>query len=114
LEAGAGVVADAFQHLATSVERLIAEREEHRVLANANSFLHALGHGIVGWLWLDQAIVCDKAIEAGAGPRDASFYSGKLRACDYFADTELARVPLWVAQVNAMRDVAASMPIEEF
>jgi hypothetical protein len=115
LEFGAGAVAEAFKHLCISVDRLIAEAEEHRALANASAFLSALGHSVVGWLWLDQALACDKAIAAGAGPADLSFYSGgKIRAFTYFAEAELPRVAVWVSQVNAMSDVAASMPIEEF
>jgi alkylation response protein AidB-like acyl-CoA dehydrogenase len=114
LEFGAAAVLNAFQHLAISAARLIAAQDERRILANATSFLHALGHGVVGWLWLDQAIVCDKAIETGARNDDVSFYSGKLRAFRYFAEVELPRVPVWLAQVDAMSDVAASMPIAEF
>jgi alkylation response protein AidB-like acyl-CoA dehydrogenase len=114
LETGAGAVSEAFQRLAESVDRIIAAPEERRLLANASAFLQALGHGIVGWLWLDQAIACDKAIEAGAVGQDLSFYSGKLRAFQYFAEAELPRIAVWANQVNAMRDVAASMPVAEF
>lgn len=114
MDAGAGAVGEAFRHLAVCVDRLISEQDERRLLANASLFLDALGHGIVGWLWLDQAIACHQAIEAGAGQEDLSFYSGKLRAFNYFAETELPCVALWTTHVNAMRDEAASMRVEEF
>ncbi len=114
LEGGAAAVGEAFRHLAACVERLIAEPDERRVLANARAFLDALGHGIVGWLWLDQAISCLNALEAGAAQADSSFYSGKLRAFDHFADTELPRVALWAAEVIAMRDGAVSISVDEF
>jgi alkylation response protein AidB-like acyl-CoA dehydrogenase len=114
LEFGAGRLAEAWNHLSDGVCQLIAEPEEHRALANASAFLNAWGHSAVGWLWLDQALACDKAITAGAESKDLSFYSGKIRAFTYFAEAELPRVAVWVAQVKAMSDVAASMPIEEF
>jgi alkylation response protein AidB-like acyl-CoA dehydrogenase len=114
LSVGAHAVAEAFEQLNTSVNLLSAEPEERRTWANATAFLNALGHSVVGWLWLDQAVTCDQRIAGGATGDDLSFYSGKIRALNYFTEAELPRVRLWAEQVNSMSSVAASMPIEEF
>lgn len=114
LETGARAVAKALGQVCASVERLLAEPEERRALANATAFLSAFGHLVVGWLWLDQAAASDSALAGSAIGADQAFYAGKIRAFDYFAEVELPRVALWLAQVDAMSDVAASMPVEAF
>ena len=112
LEAGARAVAEALERVCASVERLLAEPQERRALANATFFLNAFGHLVVGWLWLDQAAACVAALAADTA--DRAFYAGKIRAFDYFAKVELPRVPLWLAQVDSMSNLAASMPVEAF
>ncbi|WP_308911549.1 acyl-CoA dehydrogenase [Pseudokordiimonas caeni] len=62
-----------------------------RALANASLYLDALGHITVGWMWLKQALVAEKALANGAS--DAGFYEGKLAACRYFFTYELNTIP---------------------
>ncbi|MOA41093.1 hypothetical protein D3C78_1630260 [compost metagenome] len=45
---------------------------------------------VVGWIWLRQALVASRALDAGATGNDADFYRGKLHAARYFMDWELA------------------------
>ena len=59
-------------------------------LANATIYLDAFGHVVVAWIWLRQAIVAARAMEAGTDEQD--FYRGKLQACRYFFVYELPSV----------------------
>jgi alkylation response protein AidB-like acyl-CoA dehydrogenase len=52
-------------------------------LANATVYLEALGHIVVAWLWLEQAL----AAEGKAG----DFYDGKRQAARYFLHWELPK-----------------------
>lgn len=52
-------------------------------LANAAIYLEALGHVVIGWMWLSQVLV--------ARGRTAPFYRGKEAAARYFFTHELPR-----------------------
>jgi hypothetical protein len=52
-------------------------------LANATVYLEAVGHAVVGWLWLEQSL-------AAAG-RQGAFYDGKRAAARYFYRHELPK-----------------------
>jgi hypothetical protein len=65
-------------------------------LANAACYLDAFGHGVVAWLWLDQAVIAMRGIE---GP-EAAFYRGKLAACRYFYQWELPRIDRWLGLLD--------------
>ncbi|WP_082778176.1 acyl-CoA dehydrogenase [Tsukamurella pseudospumae] len=57
-------------------------------LANATSYLDGLGHVVVAWLWLDQALAT--YAEDGTA-RDETFYRGKRAATRYFFVYELPK-----------------------
>ncbi|MNH22312.1 hypothetical protein D3C79_821640 [compost metagenome] len=59
-------------------------------LSNATAYLDLFGRVLVGWIWLRQALVARRALEAGATGSEADFYQGKLQAARYFMDWELA------------------------
>lgn len=64
-------------------------------LANASAYLDMLGHLVVGWTWLRQALVAARALRGGtANEDDRAFYRGKLHACQYFFAWELPKVGL--------------------
>ena len=52
-------------------------------LANSSLYLEAVGHVVVGWMWLEQVL-------AAAG-RAGDFYEGKRAAARYFTRYELPR-----------------------
>src|SRR5437764_620732 len=82
----------AMERLIATTRRLgeAAARDVERGLANASVYLEALGHVVVAWMWLRQALAATRAL-AGA-PVAADFYRGKLAACRYFFRWELPRV----------------------
>ncbi len=87
------------------VDGLLGLNDDSRALAFATAFLSAFGHAVVGWLWLDQAVLCTDG---------TPFHLGKLAACRFYFETELPRVGLWLDQVAAMSDAAPGMLEEQF
>ena len=61
-------------------------------LADATTYLEAVGHVVVAWLWLDVEL---------AATGDEDFYAGKRLAAEYFFTRELPKV-------DAMFDVLAA------
>ena len=69
-------------------QKLYAAGDLNKTLANASLYLEAVGHVVVAWIWLQQALLAAAALETG----DADFYRGKLQACRYFFHWELPKV----------------------
>lgn len=78
-----------------------AEGESALALGNAWHYLDAMGHTVVAWLWLKQALVAQRALDAG---RDEDFYRGKLLTCRYFFLYELPKVQLNAALLRKLDD----------
>jgi alkylation response protein AidB-like acyl-CoA dehydrogenase len=100
--------ADALARAWASIERVIDQlraAESARALDNATAFLSAFGHGVLAWLWLDQALAAESL--SGANEADTVFAEGKLRACRYFFEYEVPRISAWLAPVEAFSNVAA-------
>jgi butyryl-CoA dehydrogenase len=75
-----------------TVRALGAEAAAGRVeaaLANATLLLDALGHLVVGWLWLDQALAARRALAANPPAATATVLDGKLAAARWFLACEL-------------------------
>jgi len=86
--------------LGQATERLIATTRRlgeaamsdvERGLANASVYLEAMGHVVVAWMWLRQAVAATRALGSASGA-DVDFYRGKLAACRYFFRWELPRI----------------------
>ena len=76
--------------LATAVARtgqatatVWASGDPERALANASVYLEAVGHVVLAWIWLEQALA------AGDAPGD--FYDGKRQAARWFFGWELPK-----------------------
>ncbi|WP_309572720.1 acyl-CoA dehydrogenase, partial [Deinococcus sp.] len=61
------------------------------LLANANAALELMGHTVVGWMWLRQAVAAAHALPGARGD-DPAFYHGKLQAARFYAVHELPKV----------------------
>jgi hypothetical protein len=68
------------------------------MLSNATELLQAFGHLVVGWLWLDQALV--------ASTSNSPLQESKIACCDFYFQAEMPRV------TNALRNLArhSSLP----
>jgi len=82
----------------------MAKGEARLALANASHYMTALGHVVIGWLWLWQASVARREIE-DAHDADRDFYHGKIQACRFFFATEL---PLVEHYARLVRDAEPS------
>jgi butyryl-CoA dehydrogenase len=78
----------------TSALRAALEREGiDAYLANASLYLGMLGHVVVSWMWLRQALIATMKLSASTNSdSDVDFYRGKLQACRYFFQWELPKI----------------------
>ncbi|HWU67715.1 MAG TPA: acyl-CoA dehydrogenase [Stenotrophobium sp.] len=109
-------LAQAIQTVATTTQTLAAEALKGRVdlfLANAHLYLEMLGHGVVAWLWLQQA-QCAQAALASANDGDRPFYEGKLLACRYFYRHELPKAQRQAELLKTLDDTHLRMPAAAF
>ncbi|MYN18018.1 acyl-CoA dehydrogenase [Rugamonas sp. FT107W] len=77
----------AWQAVEVVTQKLYAAGDMNKTLANASLYLEAVGHVVVAWIWLQQALLAAAALD-----EDADFYRGKLQACRYFFRWELPKV----------------------
>ncbi len=91
----------------------IGKDETRLATANATIYLRAFGQMVVGWLWLQQAMVANKAISQAAGS-DKEFYQGKLSACRYFYRYELPTIHVDLDLLNRVDDTCLVMSEASF
>src|SRR2546430_1419219 len=103
LRAVGAELAQAMERLVATTRRLgeAAARDVERGLANASVYLEALGHVLVAWMWLRQALAATRALAGPRGP-DSDFYQGKLAACRYFFRWELPRIGPQIALLDSL------------
>ena len=63
-------------------------------LANASVYLDLVGHTVIGWIWLRQALAAAGKVGQGDAA-DRDFYQGKLQACAFFFRWELSKTGQW-------------------
>ncbi len=73
---------------------VIDRGETELALANASVYLNLVGHTVIAWVWLRQALVAVEHLGPET-PEDRDFYQGKLQACTYFFRWELPRTKHW-------------------
>jgi len=78
-------------------------------LANAHLYLEMLGHTVIAWLWLQQAL---KA--RGGTAADADFHEGKRRACQYFFRYELPKAARQAELLAKLDDTCLNMRVGAF
>lgn len=67
-----------------------AEGKIDLFMANSWEYMEMLGHIVIAWVWLKQAIVAEQALAAGSHEPD--YYQGKLQACRFFYRWELPKI----------------------
>jgi butyryl-CoA dehydrogenase len=83
-----------------------------RALANATIYLDAFGHVVIAWMWLRQAVVAARMLEAGEGDED--FLNGKLAASRYFFAYELPKTRAQRELLGALDETTLGMKAEWF
>jgi alkylation response protein AidB-like acyl-CoA dehydrogenase len=78
-------------------------------LANATLYLDTLGHVVVAWRWLEQALAAEAAQPSARGA-DRDFLAGKLAACRFFFRYELPRTGPSLSLLATLDDTALVFP----
>ncbi len=100
LQAWAAALNVALQHLLVATRAAWEGDNPAATLANATPYMQAFGHVVLGWIWLDVALVAQAHLQRTNSP---DFHHGKLQACRYFFAYELPKIQAWL-QVAAQRD----------
>ncbi len=82
-------------------------------LANATTYLDAVGHTTIAWMWLKQAVAAQQGM-ANANAADRDFYQGKLAACRFFFTYELPKVAVQLDLVANLDDTCLALSAEQF
>jgi alkylation response protein AidB-like acyl-CoA dehydrogenase len=92
LRAYADQLKQAWTRIGEVTQALYAAGDMNKTLANASAYLEAVGHTVIAWMWLEQAIVATAALADAGTDDERNFYRGKLQACRYFYRWELPTV----------------------
>jgi alkylation response protein AidB-like acyl-CoA dehydrogenase len=87
LVAHANALAAAWRRVEQVTQALFAAPDLNQTLANATLYLEAVGHVVMAWIWLQQAMAAASCL-----PEDDAFRRGKLQACRYFYQWELPKI----------------------
>jgi hypothetical protein len=101
LQEGAKALDTAAADAAATTRQLLSGRDANLMLANASVYLEMLGHVVIAWTWLRQAVLAERSL-ANARGDDPAFYRGKLQACKFFFRYELPRT---AAQNDLLRSL---------
>ncbi|MFL6580470.1 MAG: acyl-CoA dehydrogenase [Burkholderiales bacterium] len=82
-------------------------------LANASVYLELVGHTVIAWLWMKQALVAARRIGTG-NEVDRNFYRGKLQACAFFFRWELPKTKQWAELLDSLDATCLDMKNEWF
>lgn len=102
--------------LSTVQETLTAvgqAKDPSLALANATLFLDAMGHVVIAWMWLKQAVAATDGL-AVSNDADQSFYQGKLSACQFFYRYELPKAITNFKLVGTLDDTCFDLKAEQF
>lgn len=86
--------------------------DSERMLAHSVDYLEMVSLVVIGWQWLLQAAAAKAGLARGGV--DADFYAGKLRAAQYWVNTELSRVAQLAALCQSGEDSYLGMKPEWF
>ena len=90
-----------------------ARGELNRFLANSSAYLDMLGHVVIAWMWLKQAVAAQAGL-ADANDADRQFYQGKMQACRYFFRWELPKTQAQSELLSELDTTCLDMPEEAF
>ncbi|MCC5579934.1 acyl-CoA dehydrogenase [Microtetraspora sp. AC03309] len=115
-EAAADVKAMADTMAGWAIASLESPQEVYKVGLNTTRFLMALGDLVLSWLLLRQAEVALAALGAPEAPdqADTAFYTGKVAAASFFAQTVLPRLAAERRVLDATAQDLMDLPEQAF
>jgi len=93
--------------------RKAADGEIDLALANSAVYLEMMGHIVIAWIWLQQALVAAEKVESASG-EERAFYCGKLQACRYFFNWELPKTQAQQRLLDSLDRTCLDMQDEWF
>ncbi|MGC6472946.1 MAG: acyl-CoA dehydrogenase [Parvibaculales bacterium] len=105
---------DSLEAVDQATQRVLAEADIELGLANATPYLDAMGHLVVGWLWLQQGLAAQKGLETAETQDECDFYDGKLRALRYFMRYDLPQIAVKMDLVASLDDTCLRAPVGSF
>jgi hypothetical protein len=106
-----------FSLVLETTQKLVAARSEigtEVFLANSNTYLEMLGHTVIAWMWLRQALVAARALETLSSSHDTTFYNGKIQTCQFFYRFELSKVAVWSELLSSLDTTVLEMQPDWF
>jgi len=82
-------------------------------LANATIFLDAMGHLVIAWMWLKQAVAALEGKQKG-NIADEAFYEGKVSAMKFFFNYELPKIKPNLELVAQLDSTCYDLTAEQF
>jgi len=82
-------------------------------LANATIFLDAMGHLVIAWMWLKQAVAAVEGKQKGNKADDA-FYDGKVAAMRFFFRYELPKIKPNLTLVGGLDATCYDLTADQF
>ena len=93
-----------------TTRKLFATNDLDKTLANASVYLEMFGHIVIAWVWLKQAVVAARALQADApDATEAAFYRGKLQAAQFFFQWELPKCATWCGLLESIDTTTLDM-----
>lgn len=105
-QAAARDLASAVARVGSVTRALWASDDIEVTLANASSYLEAMGHIVIAWMWLEQALATHD--------KPGGFYEGKRQAARYFFRHELPKVYVNFDLLERLDRTVLDMALEWF
>jgi butyryl-CoA dehydrogenase len=97
----------------TTLEAVSKANDPSLALANATLFLDGMGHVVIAWMWLKQAVAANEGLE-NCTAADKAFYHGKLAACNFFYRYELPTAISKFDLVSTLDTTCYDLTAEQF
>lgn len=106
-------LADALAQVEATIKAVSEADDSSLALANATIFLDAMGHVVIAWMWLKQAVAATVGLDKGPEP-DTAFYRGKLAAAQFFYRYELPKIQSNLAIVASLDSTCYDLASDQF
>jgi hypothetical protein len=103
----------ALSQIEHAIEAVNCCENKSLALANATIFLDAMGHAVIAWMWLKQAVAATAGLADG-NSSDSDFYTGKLAATAFFFRYELPKSKASLELVASLDSTCYDLTAEQF
>ena len=108
-----GQLSDALAQVEATIKAVSEADDSALALANATIFLDAMGHVVIAWMWLKQAVAATIGLDKGH-QQDTAFYQGKLAATQFFYRYELPKIQSNLAVVASLDSTCYDLASDQF